>query len=255
MRQTRTGGELSMNIRSTRSNLARARMIRSARRSRGSRLYSRNNSASTNNTNKVNSSSSTTKSKQIALYEKVEKSANAVTNSIKNMLEIAKKTEITDKDKQKMISEVKDFVANYNNVHSASNEAAGGSDPYFEVQVGKVTTEYKAGLEKIGITISKSGELTVDSKKLEAADFEDIKSVFCKEEGYGTEISERFSAIQESAASTVNLLDRLYGTSTYNKYGNTSYYGGNYGSYGDYDNTYGGSIYNGKYYGNYNSWG
>ena len=163
-----------MNIRSTRSNLARARMIRSARRSRGSRLYSRNNSASTNNTNKVNSSSSTTKSKQIALYEKVEKSANAVTNSIKNMLEIAKKTEITDKDKQKMISEVKDFVANYNNVHSASNEAAGGSDPYFEVQVGKVTTEYKAGLEKIGITISKSGELTVDSKKLEAADFEDI---------------------------------------------------------------------------------
>lgn len=237
----------SMRVNSSVRNLARARMIRSARRSRGSRLYntkalSTNNLNNTNNTRKTGTTSAT---KQIAMYERVEKSANALTKNVEDMMAVGKKTEISEKDKAGMISDIKSFVSNYNSVYSALGDLQGSANLY-RMTAGKVTEDYADELEKIGITVSKEGELSIDKEALEAADFEDIRSVFGVENGYADKMSDRFGIIEQFASNSITSMDRLYGTTTYNKNGGYNAYGSS--GLSDY------GFYNGKYYGGYSDW-
>lgn len=236
-----------MRVNSSVRNLARARMIRSARRSRGSRLYntkalSSNNLNKTNNTRRPGTTSAT---KQIAMYERVEKSANALSKNVEDMMAVGKKTEVTEKDKAGMISDIKSFVSNYNSVYSALGDLQGTAALY-KMTAGKVTEEYADELEKIGITVSKEGELSIDKEALEAADFEDIKRVFGAENGYADKMNDRFGIIEQFASNSITSMDRLYGTTTYNKNGAYNAYGS--GSLSDY------GFYNGKYYGGYSDW-
>lgn len=93
-----------MNINSSRNSLLRARNLRSARRSRaGKVINSKTTRTSRSNSNQRTTSSlaSKTPTKQLAMYEQMEKSANSVQDSVEKMLKIGKKTYTDDETGKK----------------------------------------------------------------------------------------------------------------------------------------------------------
>lgn len=186
------------------------------------------------------------------MYEQVEKSASSVQNSVEKMLKIGKTTYTDDEtgkkaqenDKESLIKNIKDFVTEYNEVYNNLCDIGGASNLAFKKTLDSVVSTNKKALEGIGITCSNSGELSIDEKTLEGADFEKIKEVFAKEGGFSDKICGKMETIESAASNSLTTLSKLYGaTSTYNKYGtsnsyfngygNSSYYNNyNYGSYG-----------------------
>ena len=179
-----------MNINSSRNSLLRARNLRSARRSRaGKVINSKTTRTSRSNSNQRTTSSlaSKTPTKQLAMYEQMEKSANSVQDSVEKMLKIGKKTYTDDEtgkkaqenDKENLIKNIKDFVTEYNEVYNNLCDIGGASNLAFKKTLNSVVSTNKKALEEIGITVSKSGELSIDEKTLEGADFDKIKEAYC----------------------------------------------------------------------------
>lgn len=245
-----------MNINSSRNSLLRARNLRSARRSRAGKVIS----SRTTRTSRSNSSQRTTSSlasktptKQLAMYEQMEKSANSVQDSVEKMLKIGKMTYTDDEtgkkaqenDKENLIKNIKDFVTEYNEVYNNLCDIGGASNLAFKKTLDSVVSTNKKALEEIGITVSKSGELSIDEKTLEGADFDKIKEVFAKEGGFSDKVCGKMETIENAASNSLTTLSKLYGaTSTYNKYGTSNSYFNGYSNSGYYNN------YN---YGNYGS--
>lgn len=245
-----------MNINSSRNSLLRARNLRSARRSRAGKVIS----SRTTRTSRSNASQRTTSSlasktptKQLAMYEQMEKSANSVQDSVEKMLKIGKMTYTDDEtgkkaqenDKENLIKNIKDFVTEYNEVYNNLCDIGGASNLAFKKTLDSVVSTNKKALEEIGITVSKSGELSIDEKTLEGADFDKIKEVFAKEGGFSDKVCGKMETIENAASNSLTTLSKLYGaTSTYNKYGTSNSYFNGYSNSGYYNN------YN---YGNYGS--
>ena len=236
-----------MNINSSRNSLLRARNLRSARRSRaGKVINSKTTRTSRSNSNQRTTSSlaSKTPTKQLAMYEQMEKSANSVQDSVEKMLKIGKKTYTDDEtgkkaqenDKENLIKNIKDFVTEYNEVYNNLCDIGGASNLAFKKTLNSVVSTNKKALEEIGITVSKSGELSIDEKTLEGADFDKIKEVFAKEGGFSDKVCGKMETI-ENAASNITTLSKLYGaTSTYNKFGTSNSYFNGYSNSGYYNN-------------------
>lgn len=242
-----------MNINSSRNSLLRARNLRSARRSRAGKVIS----SRTTRTSRSNASQRTTSSlasktptKQLAMYEQMEKSANSVQDSVEKMLKIGKMTYTDDEtgkkaqenDKENLIKNIKDFVTEYNEVYNNLCDIGGASNLAFKKTLDSVGSTNKKALEEIGITVSKSGELSIDEKTLEGADFDKIKEVFAKEGGFSDKVCGKMETIENAASNSLTTLSKLYGaTSTYNKYGTSNSYFNGYGNSGYYNNyNYGG---------------
>ncbi len=237
-----------MNINSSRNSLLRARNLRSARRSRaGKVINSTTTRTSRSNSNQRTTSSlaSKTPTKQLAMYEQMEKSANSVQDSVEKMLKIGKKTYTDDEtgkkaqenDKENLIKNIKDFVTEYNEVYNNLCDIGGASNLAFKKTLNSVVSTNKKALEEIGITVSKSGELSIDEKTLEGADFDKIKEVFAKEGGFSDKVCGKMETIENAASNSLTTLSKLYGaTSTYNKFGTSNSYFNGYSNSGYYNN-------------------
>lgn len=247
-----------MNINSSRNSLLRSRNLRNARRSRAGKIVSSrtstSNSSSTRKRTTSSSLASKTPTKQLAIYEKIEKSANSIQASVENMLKVGKMTYTDDEtgktaqenDRNNLLKNIKNFVADFNEVYGGLTDIAGPANLAFKKTLDSIVSTNKTALEEIGITVSKSGELTVDAKKLEEADFDKVKELFAKDGGFAENISSKMGTIKNAAANSLNTFNKLYGaTSTYNKYGTSNSYFNGYNNYTD-----GYSNFN---YGNYGS--
>jgi hypothetical protein len=239
-----------MNVNSARNSLVRARNLRNARKSRSSKVISshaslKTSTSSTSTTNKTTSTSSTssttstTKTKQIAMYEKVESKADEIQSLVAKMIDIGK-MEYTDdetgekakeNDKSSMVSYIKDFAEDYNTVHDALSDIGGSSNLAFKKTLESIVTSNKSALKEIGVTVDNSGDITVDETKLKNADEDKVKSLFATSGGFADKISTKMETIESTAASTVTVLNKLYGTtSTYNT--GSTYNSSYYNSYG-----------------------
>lgn len=251
-----------MNVNSSRNALLRSRNLRTARRSRAGKIISsrtsRTGSSSrvkSNATKRTTSaSSSLTQTKQLAKYERVEKYANSIQTDIDRMLKIGKTTYTEDEagrkaqesDQSHLNQYISAFVSDYNDIYNDLGDLGGASNTAFRKTLDSIVSANKTALKEIGITVSNSGELTVDEKTLEAAGFDKVKALFAKEGGFADKVGAKMEYIESSAANNLTTLSKLYGaTSTYNKYGiSNSYFNGS----NNYSNGY--SYYN---YGNYGS--
>lgn len=220
---------MDTNIRAARF-LAKTMMMKSAVRSRSEKLHDKDITTDSSKNNKKTQSSSSsaldrfTKSKQTTLYEKVEKSSDDLSVNIDKMLELGKKTDSGEKDKDTMTAYINEFVSDYNTLYSSLNSLSDTLSNVFRDQLGKITDSYAKELEKLGITIADNGELTVAADTLKAAEYSDIKAVFGAAGGYADEINAKLGIISKSASSSLESMDNLYGTGTYDKYGTNSYY-------------------------------
>ena len=245
-----------MNINSSRNTLLRSRNLRSAKRARAGKVISSRTSRSTSSsrvrsnssTRKTNTTASLTQTKQLAMYEKMEKSAYNIQVNVEKMLKIGKMSYTEDEagktaqenDKKNLMKEIEDFVSDYNEVYNDLCDIGSASNLAYKKSLDSIVSVNENALKAIGITVSKSGELVIDQKTLENADFDKVKEVFAKEGGFAEKISKKMGNIEDGAANSLTTLSKLYGaTSTYNKYGTSnSYFNGNgnynfnYGNYG-----------------------
>ncbi|MBQ6993475.1 MAG: hypothetical protein IJN64_03120 [Lachnospiraceae bacterium] len=260
-----------MVIRGTRTSLARARMIRNARRSRSGKVLSnrsaRNTSSRLNRSSRTNQTSDTKQTKQIALYEEVQKAADDMQKTVKALLKLdtvkvdattkeestvnadttAEKTTTTgtstksevqtkgkteEEQKKEIISGVKDLVEQYNVIYRNLDELGGSVNTTFLSKLKQLMRNSEDELKKMGVSLNKDGTLSVTAKTLESADLKSLKDTFCKSNGIADKLTDKAKDIENSAASTIQVMNRMYGTQTlYNKYGASGAYYGNNGSW------------------------
>lgn len=264
--ENKEGQEERMNINSSRNSLLRSRNLRNARRSRAGKIISsRTSGTSRSSSSKSGStkrtaytSASLTQTKQLAMYEKVEKSANSIQANIESMLKIGRMTYTEDEtgkkaqenDKNILISDIRDFVSDYNEVYSDLTDIGGAANLAFRRTLDGIVSTNKTALKEIGITVSVSGEFAIDEKTLLNADFDKLKEVFAKEGSFADKTGAKMESIESAAVNSLTTLSKLYGaTSTYNKYGTSSSY---YNGYNTYNNGY--SYYNSGIYGSNSGW-
>lgn len=120
-------------------------------------------------------------------------------------------------------SAVKNFVNDYN---SLVEEAADTSNSKVTGKVSFMTSQtnaYKSSLENIGITINNDKTLTVDEKKLNSADVNDVKKLFNGSSSMAYQTFVRASSIS-SAAENASTTSGLYGSDgAYDNYYNSAY--------------------------------
>ena len=120
-------------------------------------------------------------------------------------------------------SAVKNFVNDYN---SLVEEAADTSNSKVTGKVSFMTSQtnaYKSSLENIGITINDDKTLTVDEKKLNSADVNDVKKLFNGSSSLAYQTFVRASSIS-SAAENASTTSGLYGSDgAYDNYYNSAY--------------------------------
>ena len=252
-----------MNINSTRNALLRARNLRNAKRSRSRRVMSSrtnttNRGSNTNSIKRPSYIGSSSQSKQISLYEKIEKAASDIQNTTKNMIVVGNMTYSDDeagkaaKEKgwESLVSNIKKFVSDFNTVVNGLDDIAGATNLAQKKTLDNIVSANADQLKEIGITVSKSGELSIDEKTLTSADQEKVKALFAKENSFADKISSKMEAVESSAASSLTVLNKMYGaTSTYNKYGTSnSYFGSNNYFNSGYFNNYGSYMNSGSWY-------
>ncbi len=244
-----------MNINSSKNSLLRARNLRSAKRARAGKVISSRTSRSSSSSRtqssssrKTNSTTTMTQTKQLAMYEKMEKSAYNLQVNVEKMLKIGKMSYTDDEagkaaqenDTKNLLKGIQDFVADFNEVYNDLYDIGGVSNLAYKKTLDSVVSANEDALKEIGITVSKSGELCIDEKVLEKADLEKVKDLFAKEGGFADKIGDKMKIVEQGASNSLTTLSKLYGaTSTYNKYGASNsyfngngYYNFNYGNYG-----------------------
>lgn len=175
------------------------------------------------------------------MYEKMESCADNIQTTVKDMMAIGKMSYTDDEtgskakenDEKKLLSDIKSFVSDFNLVHSALYDISGSANLAFRKSLDGVVKTNAAALEQIGITVSESGDLSIDENALANADMAEVKKLFAETDGFADKISTKMKTIETSAASSLTALNKLYGaTSVYNQYGKSSSYYNDYSNYG-----------------------
>lgn len=246
-----------MVVRGARTSLARARMIRNARRSRSGKVLSRssarNTSSRLNSSSGTQSTSKTAQNKTIAMYEEVQKAADDLQKTAKALIELGKtattentstttsteaqtKGKTEEEQKKEIIAGVKELVEQYNIIYENLEDIGGSVNTVFLSQLKKLVGNSEEELKKTGVSMNRDGTLSITAKTLEAADLNTLKNVYCKSNGITEKLIERAEYMESNAASTIEVMNRMYGTQTYNKYGAGNTY---YGSSGNWYNAIG----------------
>lgn len=263
-----------MVIRGGNASLARSRAIRSAMRNRRSRVLNRslrNTSSRLNNSSKTQSTAQTQQTKKLAMYEDVQKAADDLQKTAKELLELGKadavkedstakstetvaadssqtnsattteettatensaaKAKAEEEQKEDIIDCVKDLVEQYNELYESLEDIGGSVNTLFASQLKKLIEEHEKGLEKVGVSMNRNGTLSITKKTLEGAELNTLKGVFCTDNGLTAKLMEKCDYIESNAASTIDVMNRMYGTQTYNRYGTSSSYYGSNGSW------------------------
>lgn len=131
------------------------------------------------------------------------------------------------KNAQSVTSEISSAVKNFvNDYNSLVEEAADTSNSKVTGKVSFMTSQtnaYKSSLENIGITINDDKTLTVDEKKLNSADVNDVKKLFNGSSSMAYQTFVRASSIS-SAAENASTTSGLYGSDgAYDNYYNSAY--------------------------------
>lgn len=123
-----------------------------------------------------------------------------------------------------IVEAVEKLVTNFNTVYENLTELSGTVNTMYATRIKNLAYSNKTKLAEAGVTQNKNGTLSIDEKKLKAATLDDLKAVFCKENGWISDLQEHAKSMKESAAATASVLNKMYGSSTYNQYGTSSSY-------------------------------
>ena len=154
-----------------------------------------------------------------ALAGTAEKLINRGTDSLFRKKEMEVKNEdgttskVEDYDVDAIYNAVNDFAKKYNTLlesvkDSDSEKVAAEAD-----DMVRLVEDYKASLEKVGITINEDDELVVSEKDFKAADVDDMKKLFNGNASFAYVLSTKASYVGATANSEANVMK------TYNSLG------------------------------------
>lgn len=104
------------------------------------------------------------------------------------------------KNSNKLISAVKKFATEYNDVVSQSVNV---NSKDVSMQTGfmkSLTSTMSKALSKIGVNVSEDGSLSVDEDILKNANTKDVKSLLSAKYSYASQVADKASAISSAAA-------------------------------------------------------
>lgn len=145
-------------------------------------------------------------------YEKVEKSADGLTKSLRQFSEAEQ-----EKDAEKLRDLANDIVKSFNETLKASGKTNDTLDQYYSKMLKEAASENKNFFSEAGIEIQKDGLLQVDEEKLKAADADMLiqalgsGSTFNEKAAFlGEHISDHASASAGSVSSQYGSNGTLY---------------------------------------------
>ncbi|MDE6053318.1 MAG: hypothetical protein K2G55_06075, partial [Lachnospiraceae bacterium] len=108
----------------------------------------------------------------------------------------------------KVVSAMKSYVTNYNNVVTASKSSTLTNKTAYVANMMSATSKNAKELAEIGVTLKQDGTLQLDETKLKGADISKVQKLFSADniQSYGSTISSRvkFAGGSSSTSSTTN---------------------------------------------------
>lgn len=207
MRVTRNYRDGMVNFRKNNNNaktsLLQSALSRNSSSSRANRLASllgngkNTNTSSVSNRNFVNSASKSQK-----FYYDMQYHAKQV-GEYADALKSTKEDSIYDKARERgntdqIVSDVKNFVNQYNNMLSDLEESGTNSDKLILSQLSAMSRSAERDLALTGVTRRSDGTLAVDEKKLETADVDTLEKVWGGN-GFSTKAAAKAGSVEATA--------------------------------------------------------
>lgn len=136
-------------------------------------------------------------------YKKVETASNNLEDALVNLdkEDLYKAEAGKEYDNTNLIKNINNYVTAYNSTITALDNCGGSLKNSFKTELIEAFKEKVEALNKIGISLSADGKLSVDQEKLQAAKPEDVKSIFNKE-------SEYYKSVLNSASSMDAIINK-----------------------------------------------
>lgn len=133
-----------------------------------------------------------------------------------------------DYDKDAIYKGLKSFVDSYNDMVKAGGDTKSDAIVRQTYNMTKTTAAYEKSLAKIGISVGKDNQLTINEEDFKKANMEQVKSLFNDTGSYGYQVSAKASQINYTADKEAEKAN----TYNMNGYYNNAFSSGNiYNSY------------------------
>lgn len=207
MRVTRNYRNSLVNFRKSNNNsqssLLQSALSRSSTSSRASRLAGLlGNSRNTSTNSTANRNFITSSQKSQKFYYDMQYHAKQV-GEYAEALKTKKKDSIYDKAREsgntdEIVSNIKSFVKQYNNMLEDLEESGTASDRIFRNQLSGMSNSAERDLELTGVTRMADGTLVVDEEKLEAADVDTLEKVWGGD-GFSSKAAAKAGSVEATA--------------------------------------------------------
>lgn len=161
----------------------------------------------------LNKSSKTNTATRIK-YEKLEKTADQLSEAASVFMESGKDSIFSKAresgDSKDICNAVEDFVGKYNNTLSALKNASGTLNDYYSQMLNSAAFDKKEALESIGISIAKDGSLSVDRDKLKGADIDTLEKVLGNTTGFTKKAAYAAGRVSDNARTNQRSLSSQY---------------------------------------------
>ena len=217
------------------SNLSQLSSIRSGAYSKALKAYYGKNNSTENSKNTSSSKHNNYSYAANSELTKVSKESSELVAASKKLADTGKDNLFSSKDKYDSDAAYKaanEFVTSYNETLDAVSKTMNSSVRNSANSMTKMTGIMTKSLGSIGITVEKSGKLSIKEEEFKNADFDKVKSMLGTNGSFARIIGSSAQRL-ESAAEQQNR-QSAYGTGIYGRNGNS------YGGYG-----YTGSSFNG----------
>lgn len=116
----------------------------------------------------------------------------------------------------KVVSAVKSYVTNYNDVVTASKSSTLTNKTAYVANMMSATSKYANELSEIGVSLKQDGTLQLDETKLKSADISKVQKLFSSDniQSYGSTIASRVKFAGGGSGSTTNKTDTKTDTDT-----------------------------------------
>ena len=163
---------------------------------------------------------------QSAGYEKLEKNADALSESLKTFLAEGEESifQKAEEDKQLLTDAVERMVEDYNATVKSLKNTSNPLNDFYKEMMQEAGVESEADLATIGITQKEDGTFALDEEKLKNAGTDTIKKALDGNGTFTSKIAFIASRISDNAKANMESYSSQYGADGYSYVANSSRY-------------------------------
>jgi signal-transduction protein with cAMP-binding, CBS, and nucleotidyltransferase domain len=121
-----------------------------------------------------------------------------------------------------IVANVKNFVDAYNTTAGKLTKTDSTLNKYYLQQMKALVADNADALKKVGITQSKDGTISVDTKTLESASVSDLKTAFGSTNVFSSRIAYVANKVEQNATANMESISSQYTSNGLNAYLNSS---------------------------------